>query len=134
MSQENLEIVRRVLAAAAAGNREEAIGLLDPEVVVDATRRILNPETYSGVDGVRRMLAEIDETWDELRVVDYDLLDAGDKVAVVSKLVGKGRASGIEVERTFNGQVWTVAQGRVVRMEFGFTSREAMLEAAGLLE
>jgi ketosteroid isomerase-like protein len=134
MSEENVEIVRAVLSAFASGDREAALAQVDPEVVVDATRRTLNPATYVGLEGVRDMLTELDDTWESMEIEQRELLDAGDRVVVMGRLLGKGKASGIEVERSFNGQVWTVRNGRIVRLEFGFTDRESTLAAAGLSE
>ena len=134
MSQENVEIVRTTLDAFAAGDRDRMLASIDPEVVIDGSRRVLNPATYVGVDGVRQMLADMDETWEDLRIEQREFIDAGDRVAVIGRLMGKGKGSGVEVERPVNGQVWTVRNGRIVRFEFGFTDRDATLEAVGLRE
>jgi ketosteroid isomerase-like protein len=129
-----VNVVRAVLAAFRAGDRDKALTLVDPKVVIDAARRVFNPATYVGLEGVGQMLAAMDETWEEIRIEQQEFIDAGDRVAVMGRLIGKGKRSGVEVERPFNGQVWTVHDGRVVRLEFGFTDREATLQAAGLSE
>ena len=131
MSQENVEIVRRALVAFAPESRDRMLALADPGIVIDATRNVFNPGTYVGIDGVRQMLTGMDETWEEMRVQPDEFVDAGDRVVVIGTLVGKGKGSGVEVER-FNGQVWTVRDGLVVRLEIGFTDRAQALEAAGL--
>jgi uncharacterized protein len=135
MSEENVEIVQAALATFAAGDRsEEAFAsVLSSKIVVDATRNVFNPGTATGFDGVRQMLANMDETWAEMRVEPTEFIDAGDRVVVIGRLIGKGRGSGIEVER-FNGQVWTLREGRIIRVEVGFTERSETLEAAGLQE
>jgi hypothetical protein len=46
---------------------------------------------------------------------------------------GKGNGSGVEVDR-FDGQIWTIADGRVLRLEIGSTDRAATPEAAGIAE
>ena len=58
-----MEIVRKMLAAIAAGQREQALEFVDPEIVVDATRNVINPGTYVGFDGLERWQADIDEIW-----------------------------------------------------------------------
>jgi ketosteroid isomerase-like protein len=133
MSQENVEIVRRVLEAVAAGDRDRVIAFADPDCVVDATRNVFNPATYVGIDGVRQLFAGMDQTWAEMQVEPHEFVDGGDLVVVIGRLVGKGKGSGVNVER-FNGQVWTLRKGLVVRLEIGYTDREAALEAAGLRE
>jgi ketosteroid isomerase-like protein len=44
-------------------------------------------------------------------------------VVVLGRLTGKGKASGVEVEQPIAG-VWTVCDGRIVRGEIGYTSRQ----------
>ena len=134
MSEENVEIVRRTLDAFAAGDRMRMLACVDPEVVVDATRRALNPATYVGMAGVHQLLADMQDTWEDIRIEPLEFIDAGDRVAVIGRLVGKGKGSGVEVERPVNGHVWTVRNGRIVRLELGFTDREETLKAAGLSE
>jgi ketosteroid isomerase-like protein len=133
MSRENVEVVRAVLEAVAAGDRDRVIPLVDPDCVIDASRNVFNPATYVGIDGVRRFFAVMDETWAEMHVEPHEFVDAGDLVVVIGRLVGRGKGSGVDVER-FNGQVWTVRKGLVVRLEVGYTDREAVLEARGLRE
>ena len=133
MSRENVEVVRSVLAAMAAGDRESMLALADPEIVVDATRNVFNPATHVGIEGALRMLASMDEQWEEMRVEPEEYLESADRVAVIGRLIGTGRQSGVGVER-FNGQVWTLRGGRVVRLEIGYTDRRAVLEAVGLAE
>jgi ketosteroid isomerase-like protein len=51
---------------------------------------------------------------------------------VVADLVGRGKASGVAVERTW-AYVWTIRAGKALRMD-GYTDRAEALEAAGLTE
>ena len=132
MSRENVETVRGTIDAFAAGDRDRMLASVDAEVVIDASRRVLNPTTYFGIEGVRQLLADMDETWDDLRIEPREFIDAGERVAVIGTLMGRGKSSRVEVERPVNGQVWTVRSGRIVRLEFGFNDRETTLEAAGL--
>src|SRR5215216_3830720 len=94
MSQANVEVVRGALAAIAADNREGALGFFDPEIVVDATRRVLNPTTYVGLDGLRQMVADTEEVWEDIHTEAKELLDAGEQVVVVGRLVGTGKGQG----------------------------------------
>ena len=64
MSQENVEIVRRVYAAWNRGDRETALGFAHHEVVIDASRRVFNPTTYVGKEGAQRLFADTDEVWE----------------------------------------------------------------------
>ena len=133
MSQENVEIVRRVFAALSRGDRETAFGFADPEIVVDATRRVFNPTTYVGLEGIRQWASDMDEIWEEFHAEVREFIEAGDHVVVILRLHGKGKASRVDVEQSVAG-VWTVRNGQVVRIEIGYTDPRQALEAAGLSE
>jgi ketosteroid isomerase-like protein len=133
MSQENVEVVRSVFGAVNRGDRETAFGLADPEIVVDATRRVFNPTTYGGIEGLRQWADDMDDVWQKFRVEVIEFIDAGDRVVVVIRLHGKGKTSGIEVQQRVAG-IWSVRNGRVVRVEIGYTDPREALEAVGLSE
>jgi ketosteroid isomerase-like protein len=133
MSQENVEVVEHVLAAMSEDDAETAFALVDPDVVIDTTRFVFNPATYVGIEGARQLLAITDEGWEEMRTEPLRFIDAGERVVVIGRLVGKGKDSGVRVERP-TGQVWTVRDGLVVRWEIGFTDPNEALKAAGLAE
>jgi uncharacterized protein len=139
MSQENVEIVRRLIDAWNRNEQERDVPLervvpfLDPGVIFDATRRIINPKTYVGIEGIRAMLAERDEVWEEFRMEPDELVDAGHRVVAIGSWVSKGRASGVEVNQPI-ADVFTLHGGRVVRCEVGYSDRAEALRAAGLPE
>jgi ketosteroid isomerase-like protein len=133
MSQENVEIVRQAFAAINRGDRETAFGFADPEIVVDATRRVFNPTTYVGIQGIRAWAADMDEVWEEFRAEEIEFFDAGDSVVVFIRLHGKGTGSGVEVGQSVAG-IWTVRNRRIVRVEIGYTDVPEALEALDLSE
>jgi ketosteroid isomerase-like protein len=139
MSHENVAVVRRVIEAWNLNEQERDVALervvpfLDPGVIFDATRRIINPKTYAGIEGIRAMLAERDEVWGEFRMEPDEFVDGGDRVVVIGRWVGKGRGSGVEVNQPI-ADVFTLDGGRVVRCEIGYSDRRQALEAAGLRE
>ena len=133
MSQENVEIVRDAFAAVNRGDRATAIGYLHPEIVIDATRRVFNPTTYVGMQGIQQWIADTDEVWEQFGLDVSEYMDASDKVVVIGRLVGRGKSSGANVEQPIAG-IWTLREGRIVRGEIGYTDRGEALEAAGLKE
>lgn len=136
MSGENVEVVRRVYDAARHRDSKAVLALYDPEVELDNSRLgvmgFAGPGrgTYHGHEGLRRFFRDWHEAWESIDY-DYDeLIDTGgDKVVAVVTRRGRGRASGVEVEQRF-GLVWTVREGKVVRVAW-FPTREEALEAAG---
>jgi ketosteroid isomerase-like protein len=118
---------------AASGEQvPELLERFDPEVRIDMTRRVINPDTYEGHQGLQRLGEEVDEVWSEFRIHRERFIDAGDRVIVIEARYGRGAGSGVEVEMR-TGVIWTLRQGKVIRWETDLTPEEA-LEAAGLRE
>ena len=135
MSQENEALVRRAGQLLAdsyeAGEATQALlELCSPELRVDASRRVFNPELYEGHEGMRRVVREICEAWEDFTELDEGLLAADDKVVSLQRIRGRGRASGVVVEAE-GALIWTVSEGRVVQVE-AFSDRAEALAAAGV--
>jgi ketosteroid isomerase-like protein len=130
MSQENVDVVRRAMETFA---RSRGFG---PVLAPDA--ELINapgsPFTVasSGAAGLREWLRDIDEAFEEWEPRVDAVIDAGKRVVVLSHFHGRGRGMGAEVEMELN-VVYTVAAGRIVRIE-GYYTREEALEAAELSE
>jgi uncharacterized protein len=135
MSQENVEVVRRALEAWGRGDTKAAADLLDPEVEWSMPPNIPEAGTYRGRDEVVRRVEEFLEAWDDLAVTVEELVDAGgDRVVALVRYSGRGRESGIEISGVAtDAQVWTVRDGKALRVELYGGTAEA-LEAAGLSE
>jgi ketosteroid isomerase-like protein len=134
MSQENVEVVRRALEAWGRGDPKAAADLLDPEIEWSMPPNIPEAGTFRGRDEVVRRLEEFMEAWDDLAVTVEELVDAGDCVVALVRYSGRGRESGIETRGvTTDAQVWTVRNGKALRVELYGGTAEA-LEAAGLRE
>jgi hypothetical protein len=71
-------------------------------------------------------------TWEDYRQERWDLIDAGTEVIVPTREHGRGKGSGVELDRETVG-VWTMSDGKAVHICFYPTLAEA-LEAAGLSE
>jgi ketosteroid isomerase-like protein len=115
-----------------AGDRDRALSYAAPDMVVDATRRVFNPTTYRGRQGLSQFIDDMDEVWEEFSAEPSEFLDAGDRVIVTGRMAGKGKGSGVVVEDDFAG-VWTVRDGMVVRWQIQ-PDRAAALESVGLTQ
>jgi ketosteroid isomerase-like protein len=73
----------------------------------------------------------LDESFDEVRLLPQEYVDAGDRVAVRLRHLARGKGSGIELENELYHQVTTFEDGRIVRIEYVTTWQEA-LELAGV--
>jgi ketosteroid isomerase-like protein len=93
MSQENVEIVRRLFAEWERGNFWTA-DYLDPDVRVTWVDPILapRPETH-GIDELTEGMMDFLGTWDRLTASAERVIDAGERVVTVERWRGRGKAS-----------------------------------------
>ena len=61
MSQENVDIVRRCTEALDRREFTKVFEMLDPDVEIDLSRNVFNPDVYRGHSGVERWRDGIDE-------------------------------------------------------------------------
>ena len=132
MSQRNAELVRSALNAWNRQDDEAALQLFSPDAELDASGRILNPDIYTGIDGLMRFRRDIAEAWDRFELEIEDLFDSGSLVVVFVRSLGKGRASGIEVDFR-SAWLVTVSDQKITRLRL-YRERKEALEAAGLSE
>ncbi len=134
MSQENVEVVRRLIDDWNGRDREAWMALSHPDV--EWSSAILRQ--VEGGDAVHRGRAEVGQFWDEWHALwDLDIevsesRDLGDTVLVLAQLRTRGKSSGAEVERSI-GYTFEFEDG-LVRRARAYPSPEEALEAAGLSE
>jgi uncharacterized protein len=133
MSQENVEIVRRSTDAYNRRAFDDAAPDMDPGIEWDMSR-VPIPEAgvYRGFAGLLTFLGLWDESWESHQIEPQEFIDAGDQVISISRQLGRGRVSGVEVEQQI-AQIWTLRDRKIVRMEM-YPSRAEALEAVGLSE
>ena len=130
MSQENLEIARKAIEARNDGDLDQVLSLMTDDVVIDASRRVMDPFVATGRDEVRRALAMLEEVWADQRVAAEDWRDVGDAVVVAIRLTNKGRGSGVSVGAR---SAWLMSlRGEKVFRLVVYQSWEEALEAVGL--
>jgi ketosteroid isomerase-like protein len=125
-----VEIVRRAHEALNSGDVDALVGLCDAAFRLDMSDRVLNPAVYEGHDGIKRFYAEVRDVWASYTWEPEELIESGDQVVALLRSSGRGRGSGIEIERR-TAMVWTVRGNRATSLRF-FRDREAALDAAGL--
>ena len=132
MSQENVEIVRRMLDQAQA--RPQALyDVLAEEVDWDASAlETLELTTCHGRDAVMEFFRRWVSAFEEWNYEWDDLVDGGNSVIVRVHQWGRGKGSGAVVDDRF-WQVWTLREGKVVRATH-HRDRAQAFEAAGLSE
>ena len=128
MSQENVEVVRAILANWEEGDYS-SIDWADPDIAF----RAAEGETR-GLDALGDQWRQFLTVWDHFATKPERFIDAGDdRVLVLVRFEGRGRASGAPVTSFTGGQLFTLREGKVVRLALYTDTKEA-LEAAGLSE
>jgi ketosteroid isomerase-like protein len=135
MSQEDVEVVRRLYEAIERRDSEAVLALYDPDVEWDMSGypygEMLDTRSR-GHAGLRAFWRELYEAWESYEHDCRELIDAGDHVISIVTDRARGRASGADVEIAAFG-VWTVSDGRIIRSTW-FRTRAEAFEAAGLEE
>jgi ketosteroid isomerase-like protein len=132
MSQENVEIVRELVAAMNIGDVDEAVRLSTEDAVLIAARSAVEGP-FLGHEGLRKFYADNAENFElfqvrlnEVRAVDDDRLLAFGTLHI------RGRAGEVETDIPVAG-VFTFRGGKVSRWE-DFRERALALKAVGLSE
>jgi ketosteroid isomerase-like protein len=131
MSHQNVEIMRRN-DEHFRRTGEPQWEILAPEFEIH-DHDIPDAGIYRGHDGMREWTAHFGEAWASFALESEEIMDAGDdKVVELVRLTAQGKGSGVELERQ-DGIVWTLRDGKVVRLDY-YGSRAEALQAAGLEE
>ena len=135
MSEENVEVVRRVTDVMDAEGFEAALPVFleaaHPDVEWREDPAWPGSANYRGIEQVRHVIL------DRMGTLDFDqqtedLIDAGDRVIVLVRWLGRGKASGAQGELSM-AMVWTVREQAITSVEF-FLDRAEALDAAGRRE
>jgi ketosteroid isomerase-like protein len=133
MSEENVEVIRDIIAAMNEGDYERAMGHLADDVVLGNPAGVF-AGTFRGREAVGEWFGDWFRTFDWNVHIDIrEIAEIGDDcILLVHDLRGRGRGSGVDVEQTF-AYLYRLREGKIARMD-GYLSREEALEAAGLSE
>lgn len=132
MSQENVQIVKRIFDGWSTGDFGAGFDDLDPHVVFIVRHPFPEPVETSGPDGIRKYMRGFLDNWKSYRVEARDLRAVGHIVLADAVQGGEGKASGIEMSQVFF-MVFTLREGKIVRIE-SILEKDQALEAAGLSE
>ena len=129
MSEHNLEIARRMVAALESGAPELALEYLHPEVEYDVRVRP-DGKVWKGHEGARRAFAEWTDAWTDWHMQVETFLDlGGDRVAFLWHEHGRAKASGVPM--SLDGiTVLTLSEGLVVSI-LASVDREGTLAELG---
>jgi ketosteroid isomerase-like protein len=130
MSSQDVEIVQRAHDALNRGDMDAFVGLCAPGFRLDMSDRVFNPAVYEGHDGIRRFYSEVRDVWASYVWQPEEMIETGESIVALLRSTGRGRGSGVEVERE-TAMVWSVCEGRAMSVRF-FRDRDKALQAAAI--
>jgi ketosteroid isomerase-like protein len=136
MSEENVELLREVTAAANRRDFDAFVALVSPDVVWESRSSSTFPgfrDVYRGRKEVREWVAQALEVIEDAQTEVEEIEDLGDDRLLVEIVrTGRGKGSGVPAELRDWWVVW-FAEGLITRRQ-AFWTRDEALEAARLSE
>jgi ketosteroid isomerase-like protein len=131
MSQENVEIVRRMWKAFQENDFQTALSSYDPDVEWDGTN-LPDGRVDRGLDAIMDHVTRWSDMGESWNVEVKRVIDAGgDHVVVLIRETGRS-ATGLDIDER-HAELYRVRDGRIVRRQ-GFSDPKEALDAAGLRE
>ncbi len=133
MSRENVEKIERAIDAFDRRDMDSLAPLITEDFEwAGAFMGSVEGGSFRGREGMERFFAEAADTWEEFRSVAEEYRDLGDRVLVLGRLEGRGKASGVVVDTPFS-MICDFRGGKVSRTR-AYLDRAEALKAVGLEE
>ena len=137
MSKENVETVKRAVAAWNADDLDAHLIELDADIEwhpsIQPGLEGKEAAVFRGHEGARKSWREFHgETWESVKNRPQEIRDLGDSVLLLGQMDLTARATGIEFSQEL-GELIEFREGKIARVRDFLTHAEA-LEAAGLSE
>jgi ketosteroid isomerase-like protein len=131
VSQENVEILTRLNEVFNRGDVDAGMAFYAPDAELrDLANAPDQPTVVEGADAIRQTWLLWTAELEQFSVEADDWIDAGDAVIVRAHWYGRGKASGVAIDRR-QFDLWRLRDGKVVEAILGFETREEALAAAG---
>ena len=134
MSQENVEIAKRVIDAFNRRDADAIFECVTPDIEwFPAVPVSFGGGALRGREGIESYLRDVSDTWAEYRVLSEDFRDLGqDQVLVLSRVEGRGASSGGRIDEPM-GQIFDIRDGKISRVRT-YLDHDQALKAVGLGE
>jgi hypothetical protein len=134
MSQENVEIVERLVAAFNERDIDRYLSCCTDDIQLRTPWAEVEG-AYEGGDAIRRFFTDLGDTSPDFQIKVESLEPIGaDRVLAFMRVTASGRSSGIPAADDMpTANVYDLADGKIKRIRV-FLDRDKALEAAGLRE
>ena len=131
MPEENVELVKRMMALFHAGDAEGALACFSEDVLIEAPAR---PDVTGGRgrEALGRLVGGWVDSWEDWSEEINEVRELGDHVMVISTQRGRAKSTGIEIAMQYP-VLYEVRNGELSRVGL-YGSPDEALEAAGLSE
>jgi ketosteroid isomerase-like protein len=131
VSEDNVEIVRRLIEAWSDHDRATMARYLHPDAVFHSAITNVVGETFRGREEILGVFDRWQEEWSDIHWEVDQYIDVDDhRVVIFHRVIATGRASGIEMTRDLGG-VLEIRDGLVVSQRI-YLDRHEALAAVGL--
>jgi ketosteroid isomerase-like protein len=126
VSEADVDVVRQIVAAFRDRDVPRLRELFHDDAEFRSAIVTLEGGTYRGREEMERYMNDLDAVFEDWHSEDEEFVDGGDgRVALVFRIVGRGRGSGAPVNQPI-AILWTVRDGKAVTAQ-GYLDREEAL-------
>lgn len=119
MSQENLDLIRAIYAAFAAGDIPGVVSRMAPDMEWNEAENFpyADGNPYRGPDAILSgVFARLGSEWEGFAAVPEEFLDAGETIVVLGRYGGACKATGQSLDAQF-AHVWRVKDGKAAQFQ-----------------
>lgn len=130
MSQENLRIVEGIYGGWLRGEGS-TFDAMDRDIELHPDQEaswVGVDRIYRGHEGVRDYMRDVLNAFDDYRPEVERLIDVDDKVVTLAIESGRGKGSGAEVQSRQTAHVWTLRDGKAVRLDLYLDRAHALAD------
>jgi ketosteroid isomerase-like protein len=134
MSQENVELIERAVAAVNARDLDRYMACCTADIELHTPMAVVGG-VYEGAIGIRRWFTDLEDVGPDFRIeVERAETIRPGLVLGFMRISGSGRTSGLQVtDATPTANVYDLVEGKIRRVRI-FMDRQEALEAVGLSE
>jgi ketosteroid isomerase-like protein len=128
MSQADIEVVRRSIEVWSKGDIDALTELFTHDCVFHSAVTDLVGKTITGIEGLRRIAAQMADEWSAIRWEIDEIFEAENGIVTLHRVIGLGRTSGIETTRELAG-LYQLRDGAISRSWIYLDRDEALRDA-----